>query len=132
MSGHYPLQPQRLTQDFLRPDILNADHPDQQPRPLFLCHLVNFFGRLGILDIVDYIIQTLYFIFCRFHSLLPCLMLFLKGIKQLYGIGEMCALPVLSMVRLSFLLPVRTGYSRSRKSLKLFGTWTAIAVIQAL
>ncbi len=48
------------------------------------------------------------------------------------GIGEMCALPVLSMVRLFFLLPVRTGYSRSRKSLKLFGAWKAIAVIQAL
>lgn len=48
------------------------------------------------------------------------------------GIGEMYALPVLSMARLSFLLPVRTGYSRSRKSLKLFGTWKVIAVIQAL
>ena len=48
------------------------------------------------------------------------------------GIGEMCALPVLSMVRLSFLLPVQTGYLRSRKSLKLFGAWKAIAVIQAL
>lgn len=47
------------------------------------------------------------------------------------GIGEMCILPVLSMVRLSFLLPVQTGYLRSRKSLKLFGAWKAIAAIQA-
>lgn len=49
-----------------------------------------------------------------------------------YGIGERYALPVLSMVRLSFLHPVQTGYSRSRKYLKLFGVWKAIAVIQAL
>ena len=47
-------------------------------------------------------------------------------------IGEKCALPVLSMVRLFFLLPVRTGYLRSRRFLKLFGAWKAIAVIQAL
>ncbi len=52
--------------------------------------------------------------------------------RRVYGIGEMCFLPVLSTVRLSFLRPVRTGYSRSRKYLKLFGAWKAIAVIQAL
>lgn len=38
-------------------------------------------------------------------------------------IEEMCVLPVLSMVRLFFLLPVQTGYLHSRKSLKLFGAW---------
>lgn len=31
-----------------------------------------------------------------------------------------------------FLRPIQTGYLRNHKSLKLFGTWIAIAVIQAL
>ena len=74
----------------------------------------------------------------RNNSLFPCLHCPFKDWKfynisaGCCGVGEMCALPVLSMVRLLFLLPIPTEYSYSHKSLKLFGTRKAIAVIHGL
>lgn len=66
------------------------------------------------------------------NNLFPCLYCHFKVWKYCNisvgccGIGEMCALPVFSMVRLSFLPPVQIESSRSSKSLKLFGAWKMI------
>lgn len=52
--------------------------------------------------------------------------------KRLFRNGIDISLTRLGYGTLVFLHPIQTGYSRNRKSLKLFRTWISIAVIQAL